>query len=161
MARLLKTAARSFGAARYLITDQGGEFTGRLFRKTATRLGIRQRFGTVGNLFATARLERFWRTLKDTASLRLSHLSHSRTWSEGSKRPSPTTCASVRIRDSEGRRPPRPSSGSSPPAAGRNHHRVGDSARAELTCRSPSGSLTGTDEHCPSSWRPRSGETLG
>jgi len=71
MARLLKTAARSFGAARYLITDQGGEFTGRLFRKTATRLGIRQRFGTVGNLFATARLERFWRTLKDTASLRL------------------------------------------------------------------------------------------
>ena len=71
MARLLKTAARSFGAARYLITDQGGEFTGRLFRKTATRLGIRQRFGTVGNLFATARLEGFWRTLKDTASLRL------------------------------------------------------------------------------------------
>ena len=33
MARLLKTAVRAFGKAKYLITDQGGEFKGRIFRK--------------------------------------------------------------------------------------------------------------------------------
>jgi hypothetical protein len=35
------------------------------------RLGIRHRFASALNIYATARLERFWRTLKDTASLRL------------------------------------------------------------------------------------------
>ena len=34
MARLLKTAVRAFGA-KYVITDQGGEFKGRIFRKAA------------------------------------------------------------------------------------------------------------------------------
>jgi transposase InsO family protein len=70
MARLLKIAAHAFGTAKYVITDQGREFTGKVFRRTASRLGTRQRFGTVGRLFATARLERFWRTLKETAQLR-------------------------------------------------------------------------------------------
>jgi transposase InsO family protein len=70
MARLLKSAAKAFGKAKYLITDQGGEFTGSIFRKTAGRLGIRHRFGTKDMIFATARLERFWRTPKDTASLK-------------------------------------------------------------------------------------------
>lgn len=68
MARLLEKAVRAFGKAEYVITDQGGEFDG-LFRKTVARLGIIQRFGTVGHIFATARLERFWRTLKETANL--------------------------------------------------------------------------------------------
>jgi len=71
MARLLKTAAKAFGTARYVITDQGGEFRGRIFLKTAARLGIRHRFGTKDRIFATARLERFWRTLKDAAHLKL------------------------------------------------------------------------------------------
>lgn len=71
MARLVKTAVRAFGKPKYLITDRGGEFTGRVFGKTAGRLGIIQRFGSAENIFATARLERFWETLKDTASLRL------------------------------------------------------------------------------------------
>ena len=70
MARLLKSAVRAFGTAKYVITDQGGEFKGKLFRKTAARLGIIQRFGTKDRIFATARLERFWRTLKETASLK-------------------------------------------------------------------------------------------
>lgn len=70
MARLLKSAARAFGNAKYVITDQGGEFKGQIFRKTAARLGILQRFGTVDNIFATARLERFWRTLKEAANLK-------------------------------------------------------------------------------------------
>jgi transposase InsO family protein len=71
MARLLKSAARIFGAARYVITDQGGEFKGSVFRKAAARLAIRHRFGTTDRIFATARLERFWRTLKDSARLKL------------------------------------------------------------------------------------------
>ena len=70
MARLLRTAVKAFGKARYVITDQGGEFSGAVFRKTAARRGIVHRFGTVGNVFATARLERFWRTLKQTANLK-------------------------------------------------------------------------------------------
>lgn len=71
MARLLKAAVRTFGKATYVITDQGGgEFTGRIFQKTAARLGIVQRFCSADNNHATARLERFWRTLKQLARLK-------------------------------------------------------------------------------------------
>jgi transposase InsO family protein len=49
----------------------GGSFTGKIFEKAVSRLGAIHRFGSVDNLFATARLERFWRTLKDLAALRL------------------------------------------------------------------------------------------
>jgi transposase InsO family protein len=70
MAKLLKAAVRTFGKARYVITDQGGEFKGKVFRKTAARLGIRHRFGTKDRIFATARLERFWRTLKELTNVK-------------------------------------------------------------------------------------------
>jgi transposase InsO family protein len=70
MARLLRAVARRFGSPRYLITDLGGEFGGRVFARAVGRLGVRQRFASAENLYATARLERFWRTLKDTARLR-------------------------------------------------------------------------------------------
>ena len=69
MRRLLRATARVFGPPKYLITDLGGEFTGRLFRKAVCRLGSVQRFGSKENLYATARLERFWRTLKENARL--------------------------------------------------------------------------------------------
>jgi transposase InsO family protein len=71
MARLLKTAVRAFGPPKYLITDLGSEFIGNVFRKATARRGIVQRFASRENHHATARLERYWRTLKDTASLRL------------------------------------------------------------------------------------------
>lgn len=74
MARLFRRAVRGFGHAKYLITDQGGEFRGGLFRKTVVRLGILQRFASAENLYATARLERFWRTLKENARLYRLHL---------------------------------------------------------------------------------------
>lgn len=64
MAPLLKATAKTFGSPKYLPTDQGSEFTGRVFRKATARLGADHRFGSVQNIFATARLERFWRTLK-------------------------------------------------------------------------------------------------
>ncbi|MGE0452393.1 MAG: DDE-type integrase/transposase/recombinase [Vicinamibacteria bacterium] len=71
MARLLRRAAAAFGKPRYVITDLGGEFVGHVFRRAVARLGAVQRFASRENLYATARLERFWRTLKDAASLRL------------------------------------------------------------------------------------------
>jgi transposase InsO family protein len=71
MARLLAATARTLGTPKYLITDLGGEFRARTFARTVARLGARQRFASAANLHATARLERFWRTLKETANLRL------------------------------------------------------------------------------------------
>jgi transposase InsO family protein len=69
MARLLRAAARAVGAPRYLITDRGREFTAALFRSAAQRHCAVQRFACHESLYATARLERIWRTLKETAGL--------------------------------------------------------------------------------------------
>jgi transposase InsO family protein len=69
MARLLRAAARAFARPKYVITDLGGEFTAGAFRKGVTRLGAVQRFASADSLKATAHLERFWRTAKETASL--------------------------------------------------------------------------------------------
>jgi hypothetical protein len=54
MARLLAATARAFGAPKYLITDLGGEFRGRVFARVVGRLGIRQRFASALNVHATA-----------------------------------------------------------------------------------------------------------
>jgi transposase InsO family protein len=69
MARLFRTATRLFARPKYMITDRGGEFTATVFRKAVQHLGAVQRFASQDNLYATARLERFWRTLKETAGL--------------------------------------------------------------------------------------------
>lgn len=69
MARLLRAAVRRFARPRYLISDLGGEFTARVFRKAASRLGVIQRFASADSLKATAPLERFWLTLKQAARL--------------------------------------------------------------------------------------------
>jgi transposase InsO family protein len=71
VARLLAATARAFGAPKYLITDLGGEFRGRVFARAVRRFGIRQRFASASNIHATARLERYWRPLKHLPSLRL------------------------------------------------------------------------------------------
>ena len=69
MARLLRWVVGRLARPKYLITDLGGEFTGEAFRKAVRRFGILQRFASKDNLYATARLERFWRTLKESARL--------------------------------------------------------------------------------------------
>ena len=71
MARLLRSAVKMFSAPKYVITDVGGEFTGTQFRKAVLRIGARQRFASADTLYATARPERFWRSLKHSAGLRL------------------------------------------------------------------------------------------
>ncbi|MBP6702243.1 MAG: integrase core domain-containing protein [Vicinamibacteria bacterium] len=53
------------------ITDLGGEFIARVFKRTVARLGARQRFAAADNIRATARIERFWKTLKRIAQVRL------------------------------------------------------------------------------------------
>ena len=69
MIRLLRAAVRAFGHPKYLITDQGGEFAAVAFRQAVKRLGAVQRFASKDNLYATARLERFWRSVKESAGL--------------------------------------------------------------------------------------------
>jgi transposase InsO family protein len=70
MARLLMLARRAFTIPKYVITVLGGEFTGKRFARAVARLGAVQRFASADTLYATARLERFWRTLKQSARLR-------------------------------------------------------------------------------------------
>jgi transposase InsO family protein len=69
MTRLFRKTLRLFGRPKFLITDQGGEFTGSTFTKTVGRLGVVHRLASADNIYATARLERFWRTLKESAGL--------------------------------------------------------------------------------------------
>jgi transposase InsO family protein len=71
MAALLKRAAVAFQAPRYVITDLGPEFVARSFTRTARRLGAQVRYASAHNIHATACLERFWLTLKQTARFNL------------------------------------------------------------------------------------------
>ena len=71
MARLFRRAAATFGPPKYLMTDLGGEFTARVFKKTVARLGAKQRYAAADNIRATARLERFWKSLKQISQIRL------------------------------------------------------------------------------------------
>lgn len=70
MASLFERAVKAFGKPKYLITDLGSEFKG-AFRRALAKLGVVQRFRRKDYIAGTARLEAFWRTLKNTASLRL------------------------------------------------------------------------------------------
>jgi transposase InsO family protein len=67
---LSKAVARS-GTPKHLVSDQGVQFTAPLFRDTLRRLGVRQRFGAVGQHGSIALIERFFRTLKNDLSLPL------------------------------------------------------------------------------------------
>ncbi len=70
MTRLLRTAVKRFGTPRNFVSDKGTQFTAKRFRKTLPRLGIRHRFGAIGQYGSIAIIERLWRTLKETLSLR-------------------------------------------------------------------------------------------
>ncbi len=70
MTKLLRTAVRRFGAPRYFVSDRGTEFTGSSFRHYLKRLGVRHRFGAIGQKGSIALIERFWRTLKQSLHAR-------------------------------------------------------------------------------------------
>jgi transposase InsO family protein len=70
MAALVHAAARRHRPARQIVSDRGGQFTGEPFLSTLRDLGIRHRFGRLGEHHSVALLERFWRTLKHRMHLR-------------------------------------------------------------------------------------------
>jgi transposase InsO family protein len=69
-ARLLKRAVLTHGRPRHLVVDQGSQFTAREFRETVAALGIRVRYGAVGETHSLGLIDRFFRTLKDSLRLR-------------------------------------------------------------------------------------------
>jgi transposase InsO family protein len=71
IARLFKTVVKNFGIPTHLISDLGGQFISDVFLKTVARSGAQHRFASVENLYANARLERFWKTLKGIGLLRV------------------------------------------------------------------------------------------
>jgi hypothetical protein len=70
MSALFRRTAKVFGKPKYLITDLGGEFSGGALRKAVKRIGTLHRFACADSIKATAQLERYWRTLKESAGLR-------------------------------------------------------------------------------------------
>lgn len=54
------------GRPRVLVTDQGSVFTSEVFRTGVAALGIEQRFGALYQHASIARLERLWRSMKDS-----------------------------------------------------------------------------------------------
>jgi transposase InsO family protein len=62
---LMRRAITAAGTPRYLVCDHGRQFTARLFGSFLVRHQIRRRFGAVGRPQAVARIDRFWRSLKD------------------------------------------------------------------------------------------------
>jgi transposase InsO family protein len=63
MTALVRTACRRHGPAQEIVTDCGGQFQDQ-FRRAMERLGIRHRFGRLGQSHSLPLIERFWRTLK-------------------------------------------------------------------------------------------------
>ena len=70
---LLGSAIERHGQPRHFVSDQGAQFTAKVFRARLRSLAIRQRFGAVGQYGSIAIIERSWRTLKE--ALGVSHWS--------------------------------------------------------------------------------------
>ena len=62
---LVRRAIDVAGEPRYVVTDRGTQFTARLFGRFLSCTKIRRRFGAVRHPQSVARIERFWRSLKD------------------------------------------------------------------------------------------------
>ena len=66
---LLGRAIRRHGKPRYLVSDQGPQFTAGHLRRWLQAQGIPQRFAAIGKTGSIAVIERFWRTIKDLLGL--------------------------------------------------------------------------------------------
>jgi transposase InsO family protein len=62
---LMRRAITVAGNPRYLVCDHGRQFTARAFTAFLVRRKIRRRFGAVGRPQAVARIDRFFRSLKE------------------------------------------------------------------------------------------------
>jgi transposase InsO family protein/DNA-binding transcriptional regulator YiaG len=71
IARFVSRTAKQRGQPAHFVSDRGACFTGGVFRRRLERLGVKQRFGAIGQKGSIALIERLWRTLKDALGLRL------------------------------------------------------------------------------------------
>jgi transposase InsO family protein len=69
MAAFVDRAISSLGKPKYLVVDQGGEFTGDAFREMVGAYRVKLRYDSAENHRANSRLERFWRSLKHLLGL--------------------------------------------------------------------------------------------
>ncbi len=70
MVALLGRAIRDHGRPRHLVTDHGPQFTSDEFRGFVTQQGLLPRYGAVGEFHSIGLIDRFFRTLKESLSLR-------------------------------------------------------------------------------------------
>ena len=66
---VVEAALRTHGRPRHFVSDQGAQFTARVFRENLDAHGIRQRFGAVGKHGSIGIIDRFFRTLKESLGL--------------------------------------------------------------------------------------------
>ncbi len=67
---LFLKAMTRFGIPRHFVSDKGSQFIDSGFRQFLFGLGVRHRFGAIGKTGSIAIIERFWKQLKFTLSLR-------------------------------------------------------------------------------------------
>jgi transposase InsO family protein len=70
MAALVLHAASKHTSPKHFVSDQGSQFTSQFFRNTLASLGIKHRFGAIGQTGSCAIIERFWKTLKEMSRLK-------------------------------------------------------------------------------------------
>jgi putative transposase len=70
--RLAAEAIRRYGKPRWIVTDQGTQFTSARFTRFLAPHRIRRRFGAVASSQSVATIERFWKSLKSEFGDRLS-----------------------------------------------------------------------------------------
>ena len=63
-ARLVREAARTFGAPAHAVTDHGKQFTAGVFGRALRALGARHRYGAVHRHGSLAVIERWWKSMK-------------------------------------------------------------------------------------------------
>jgi putative transposase len=70
MADLVTHAVKNHGNPKHFVSDQGSQLTSATFRAALAGLGIKQRFGAIGQCGSIAIIERFWRTVKEMLRLK-------------------------------------------------------------------------------------------
>lgn len=70
IAELFAKAARRHGKPAFLVSDHGSQFTAEILEGVLERLGVQPRFGAIGSSGSIAIVERLWKTLKSSPSLR-------------------------------------------------------------------------------------------
>jgi transposase InsO family protein len=78
IAALLDLAIERHGTPRHFVSDQGVQFTAKSFRAHLRSLGIRQRFGAVGQYGSIAIIERMWTMVKALLGIKRWNLVHPR-----------------------------------------------------------------------------------